>query len=381
MTEWKNFRLAQIWEMVRREQLTAGDKQSAGWRNTATLCEEQAEQLQTAANQLAVPWPPTPNSAAEAFQLWVRSYVTSKRRSAAAARANSETIKDITHQMTTARDQVFSLLLQAQRYEAWRPPVLLLLGQTLPGQPPPGWREDLDRQAQDIMAHTEIAVTAQAARIQHPGNFGIVSFGEPGTPVGGIPAEATQTGERSGGSPIGTFIPKPTFPAIPPPVNPAVAPDLESPSQESLPNLAGSIQQQHSPSTRIDGMTSPYPYAPLASPQTHTALSPSEAIGLIHSPNQINPRSPAGTQTTPSSQAATRSNSGVVPIQPIPPGAPNGQSTSIKNPTNPRPGSRRGVPHDPRDPWAVPQGGPAVIEPAPEPTFHDPGAGVIGFDR
>jgi hypothetical protein len=32
------------------------------------------------------------------------------------------------------------------------------------------------------------------------------------------------------------------------------------------------------------------------------------------------------------------------------------------------------------DPWAVAQGGPAVLEPD-EPTDHDPGPGVIGLDR
>ena len=36
---------------------------------------------------------------------------------------------------------------------------------------------------------------------------------------------------------------------------------------------------------------------------------------------------------------------------------------------------------DPNDPWAVAEGGPAVLEPAPEPTEHDPGPGVIGLDR
>jgi hypothetical protein len=44
------------------------------------------------------------------------------------------------------------------------------------------------------------------------------------------------------------------------------------------------------------------------------------------------------------------------------------------------PGRRRAN-ADPNDPWVVKQGGPAVLEPAPEPADHDPGPGVIGLDR
>jgi hypothetical protein len=44
------------------------------------------------------------------------------------------------------------------------------------------------------------------------------------------------------------------------------------------------------------------------------------------------------------------------------------------------PGRRRARP-DPNDPWSVRQGGPAVLEPAPDPEHHDPGPGVIGLER
>ena len=36
---------------------------------------------------------------------------------------------------------------------------------------------------------------------------------------------------------------------------------------------------------------------------------------------------------------------------------------------------------DPDDPWSVEHGVPPVLEPAEEPSFHDPGPGVIGIDR
>jgi hypothetical protein len=42
--------------------------------------------------------------------------------------------------------------------------------------------------------------------------------------------------------------------------------------------------------------------------------------------------------------------------------------------------SRRRQPADPNDPWDIGEGGPAVLEPDPDP-IHGPGPGVIGIDR
>jgi hypothetical protein len=54
--DWSRYRLAQIWEMLRNEPTEIGDRQAVAWDNTARLCEDQADQLDRAAAQLAESW-------------------------------------------------------------------------------------------------------------------------------------------------------------------------------------------------------------------------------------------------------------------------------------------------------------------------------------
>jgi hypothetical protein len=68
---------------------------------------------------------------------------------------------------------------------------------------------------------------------------------------------------------------------------------------------------------------------------------------------------------------------GLAPMAPIARGASPGRINPVGGVIGN--GARRD-PHDPNDPWEVPEGRPAILEPDPEPT-HEPGPGVIGIDR
>jgi hypothetical protein len=390
MIDWSQYRLAHIWEMVKNESTEVGDRQAQAWTNTATLCEDQAEQLDRAAAQLAETWTPAPGTAAEGFQEWLRRFTDSLRGSAAAARTNSVAISDITYQMAAARDKLSQLVGQSHHYqnaEQIGPPQYALPGRVPPpvqprgsASPPLGWRTALDQQAREIMIHTEAAVVLQASRVQMPPRVVDLGSERIDSPQP-IPPPTWPGGSAAGGVNVSLA------PAALAPTMPLVVSLDARTGEESLPVLDGAAPWQllgTGPATEPGRALPVETVIGLVTTPAGPALPPGGMIGVTR---PVNESPEPSRRTTAPARAAGASNAGrtatgtvaappmIPPHGGVRPGA--GRSTSGGHAS----GARRKRDHDPSDPWAVPEGGPAVLEPPIEPIEHDPGPGVIGLDR
>lgn len=390
---WDQYRLAQIWEMVKNESTAVGERQAQAWTDTAELCEDQANQLERAAAQLAQTWVPTPGTAAEGFQQWLRRFTDSMRGSASAARTNSATISDITYQMAAAREKIARLMAQGNQYqqaEQTGTPRYTVPGRVPPpaqprgpNTPPLGWRNTLDQQAREVMTHTETTVILQADRVQIPPKMADLGSERIDAPPP-IPAP-TWPGQLVGGqmfahgeSLASAAITAPMLPNDPghDPFGEDSLPVLDGFNPGSLP---GPVPTDHWPTPGSIRTTPIETVTGLVQTPAGPALAPGGMIG-VRQPSD-SPSSGQRSTTQPHVTGTnTASRSGVMPpMVPPPVGARSGAGQS---PIGGRGGGvRRGKHHDPTDPWAVPEGGPAVLQPPTEPIEHDPGPGVIGLDR
>ncbi len=388
-TDWSPYRLDEIWDMVRDEDRWVNWTQHDAWRRMAALCTDQADQLERALNQLLERWPPRPGSAAEAFKNQVSHLVSSMRQNAQAALDNQDPLRKISYAISLAQAEIAALLEQRRTY-ALAEQQLIPQPTPAPGQipipaappdlqrPPDNWRATLDLQARTVMATTDAAVGAEAARINVPARY---TFG--------VPIQIKTNG-IGGTVPTGSFR-GPTIPAMrfdpPPPhggplstmpasfdADPVLAgTTVPSPPLSNAPNIIGSI-----PYSAGAGSFAATPYP--------TVLAPGGIIGA---------RAPAGQKTSgesgraPGGGAAGRAGTqGAMPMAPMVP-PPAGFRPLVASGGGVAASGRAGVgaahwrrsTADPDDPWAVREGGPAVLEPGREPTDHDPGPGVIGLSR
>jgi hypothetical protein len=270
--------------------------------------------------------------------------------------------------------------------------------------PPPNWRTRLEQQARTIMAHTDTTVGTEATRIQTPPKYAFGVKVDLQGPAPGGDVHGNGSASRSGGS-------RATFGRADwtPPANVAVPPLISGSGSggggEGVdPTLSGGASpgtsakdEPRSPSgiggVASGGSTSgsfvTTPYGPVLAPggtigpraSTPAAQTRSRTPTGHTSTSQVGPTG-AGTASGTVSRAGTP---GAMPMAPmVPPmGGRAGAGTSGRSlagrPGHGRRGNRSHT--NPDDPWAVAEGGPAVLEPLPEPTEHDPGPGVIGIDR
>src|SRR5689334_23426895 len=103
---WSDYRLPQMWDMVKDEDPVPTYQQVDAWQRMAVLCTDQADVLQKALDQLMVRWPPNPRSASEAFKLYVDRMIRSMRDSAAAASANVAPLIEIVTALSQAKDDI-----------------------------------------------------------------------------------------------------------------------------------------------------------------------------------------------------------------------------------------------------------------------------------
>jgi hypothetical protein len=246
------------------------------------------------------------------------------------------------------------------------------------------------------MAHTDTTVGTEATRIQAPPEYvsRMTGFEIEEPPPGGH-----DDGSRS----IGTIgISQPTFDLIERrgPAYVAVPPLISGGGRggdEGVhPILSGGVI----PGTPATGvLASPGRIGEVASEGSTSGSFVTTPLGAVLAPGgTIGPRASTPTAQTPSrtptghpstsqvSGAASRAGTqGTMPMAPmVPPmsGRPGAGTSGLSPAGRPGRGKRRNTFHiDPDDPWSVPEGGPAVLEPLPEPTEHDPGPGVIGLDR
>ncbi|MDT5028288.1 MAG: hypothetical protein QOE61_4714, partial [Micromonosporaceae bacterium] len=384
------------------------------WRRMADLCREQADQLERAMKQLLQRWPAQPGSASAAFSGQVTALVASMRKTAEAAAANQEPLNNITYALTSARVEIGALVETRWRYTLTEQQ-LTPQPTPSPGQipvpaapaglqpPPPNWRTRLEQQARTIMAHTDTTVGTEATRIQTPPEYvsRMTGFEIEEPPPGGDGDGSGSVGTKGTSRPTFDLIERTgqANVSVPPLISggggrdggdEGVGPILSGGAIPATP-ATGVLESLG----RIGGVASggsisgSFVTTPLGA-----VLAPGGTIGprastpAAQTPSHI----PAGRTST--SQAPTGAGGGTasrvgtqgtMPMAPmVPPmsGRPGAGTSGLSATGRPGRGGRQPPSQtDPDDPWAVAQGGPAVLEPLPEPTEHDPGPGVIGLDR
>jgi hypothetical protein len=162
-TDYSAYSLDAIWRAVDE----VDDRtwpQIAAWRVMATICDEQAAQLEKALAALMQTWKPTRNSAAESFQTTVQHLIDAMRQDSAAAGAMQPVLVGIADELSNARGHIQALIerqnhnlaveqahqanpfsLRAQPHDS---PIMHLLEEPYPS---PAWRDDLQTQAMTTM--------------------------------------------------------------------------------------------------------------------------------------------------------------------------------------------------------------------------------------
>jgi hypothetical protein len=405
-TNWSEYGLDAIWEMVRGEDGRINGQQVQAWNRMLTLCNHQADRLLKAAARLAERWPPQRSQAAAAFVEYVSRMGNSMQEAATAAGRNMTALEHLSNGLGTARAEVATLLAQRYQYqqrEAQRDEYLRthrasagkvgFVPITVPEalNVPSNWCADLDQRARQIMQGTETLAAEAGGHMTVPPAYAPRVDIHVATDKNGLEA-----GRRLAGGSIGVAdAPHRSF--DPPPAIAA--------AQHGLPN----IPEVGEPV--LDG-TPAMPGGTLVSPSTaggrggsSVGVLPDSAVGVVpgsavgvplvlpprgivggptKAPGHAQPGNPhAGGARAPS--AASQAMPMMAPPIAARPGQAHGQATgragfgpggSVIG------GGQRGRQFDdPHGLWAIRHGVPPVLEPDPEPQHHDPGPGVIGLNH
>jgi len=403
--DWNQYELEQLWGLLRDEDGRVNWIQDAAWQRMAGLCQEQADVLDKALTQLLQQWPAHPGSASSEFARQVHRLIGSMRESAEAAVVNREALRTVSSALASARAHVADLVDQAQRYAGAEQQMLEITRSqtpwypgrpepttsvTQPQRPPDNWKATLDQQAREIMTQAEALVGEQAMRMRKPKRY-VVSPSdiELQHPAGGPSVISNVSYSLNApGSKVGPF----------PPYNSLThiyhsEPDRSvSTIDDSGPILAGSsastVPAWQWPSD-VAGAVSDYGSSPGA------AATP---LGGVLMPGALNPR--VGSQVQVNTATGSRrsgfgagagerafasdrgANGGLMPSVASPASAcPEVGGSGVRPAGRVAGFGRRRRVDDPHDPWAVPQGGPAVLQPQTPASEFDPGPGVIGLDR
>lgn len=377
-TNWNHYNLDQIWAMVAREDSTITAAQVQAWQRMAELCTDQAGALQRALGQLMARWRPHPGSSAQAFQARMTYLITSMRDSARAASSIPDPLWRISNQLTIARYEILALIEQRAKFEEAEAAQDLTHGYNGRGAPPrppssvppppDNWRTLLDLKARHIMAATESALNQAAAAFRPIAAFGDTQSISARRPVG----TDDEVAASGGPSPFGIDL----HPASTRSQLPASAQErslgVEAPN-ESAPVLSGGTQLDP-PAPGVPSTTArmlSLSHSSNGSFDTIPSRETREVIGLEPAGQSMAAR--ASGESAPSRFSSPTSQSPMVtPVA----GRTGGDSRpSLQS------GMRRRTRRHHDDAWGAREGLPPVIEPGPEPTFHDPGPGVIGIDR
>lgn len=388
--DYSAYSLDDLWEMVSPPD-NLSQSQIASWYEMAILCGDQADNLARALTKLAEFWPPRPGSAAETFASLVEGLVASMREDASNAREMSWSLSGIVTELDSAKAQMQDLMDLRAHYEqlpsgASRPAQLSQLMPSTSHQEfaPIGWQDDLRAQARAIMSSTDGKIENITATMPA---FTIYSL-TPGRDDQDPPARSNGATSTVPVHPLKNQLPS----GLPSHVQWRAARD---PSDTS-PFLAGpllpagsqpTLQESTHASwiTTPDGIMASRVVASVADRTTEpVGLLPSIGATQRGSDSQPQSTEPVEPQSIGEAPAARTPMNGSM----IAPGGAARPSAAASRP-GVRPGGRAALwasqrqrkKADPTDPWAVRQGGPAVVEPPTDPVDHDPGPGVIGIDR
>jgi hypothetical protein len=356
---WGDYRLPQMWDMVKDEDPVPTYQQVDAWQRMATLCTDQADVLQKALDQLMLRWPPNPRSASEAFKSYVDRMIRSMRDSAAVASANVAPLIEIVTALSQAKDEIGALV---QKHQALQEAVQ----NGVDPAPPVQWEDTLDVEARRIMALTDHKIGEAAVQIKSPPLYKFAAQFDGPQPPPPPPPPPPNGGDQPGGQRGAPVVPLPVFDPPPPAMlrNPDIGP------ADAPPLLDGSFDVgDGSIGNRGPSMSSSFVSTP-----TGVALAPGGVIGAPAGADGPGANGPQGVNGQPG-RAAGQPGPTMYP----PPVGRGVQGTSAAR--NVVSGGRRRRRSDPDDPWTPPTGGPAVLEPSPEPDYFDPGPNVIGIDR
>jgi hypothetical protein len=382
-TDYSQYSLDDLWAMISPAD-TVSQPQIDGWLTMAILCQDQADTLGRALTNLAEHWPPTPNSASEAFGKLVQGLVASMTDDASAAKKMSGTLSDIVGTLASAKDRMQPLMDQQTHFQQLESATQFpnIAAARLAPRPPDGWRADLHQQATSIMALADARIESLAAAVPTMTTFFV-----------DVPRRVRGGG---GGSTDGEDDGHTLLPSIHRPLLNSGVPDFDrqagglnpqdlAPSSASavpgLTTLAGLPIAGRSLQPHVNNLSPPAGTTGEAERIQGVTVANTPAVGAM--PSQSSQVDPKGAADVAGIGETARASGGMPMLPPALGGRPpstTGRSTS-------RPGGRaalwysqRQQKRDSKDPWSVRHGVPPIIEAPPEPTDHDPGPGVIGID-
>jgi hypothetical protein len=431
MTDWGQYGLADIWDMVRDDNFDNYGNVKA-WEKMRVLCHGMADSLRAAAADLAAKWPPEQSPAAAAFKERLERLALAFTQAGDAAGTNGPTLAEVNRGFASTHGKIADMCErwgQLEHDEARRVAItrttlaaasllapylgtlpvvvglpdraVLAVSNTQPAkwlvdregapQVATNWRQDLDNEARGVMtardqeileARTQITTAPVLEPIKD--DIG-----------GGWPPPSGGGGGASGFTGSGFTPPPPrTFP----PGLPERSPTLDGPVLDggALPSegpggVPGAGPPGVGPGVGGPG-GGPVPIGGGPVPWVMTPNGRALAPGGVIGERTPGPRAPVG--------AAGAHPGGLMPMG-APPVRPAGSSGAAKGGFVAPPGGliagapqgrggiplsgaasarRRRVGEEDGD-WVVPAGAPGVLTPDPEPEVHDPGPGVIGIDR
>jgi len=377
-TNWDGYGLREIWHMVNENIDNRNWEQIHSWNLMASLCQHHADQLRNAATTLAQHWSPAKSPAAAEFVDFVLKSVDSMEEAATAARSNAGALEKIMTSLVGALSSVRAIKERRDHF-------------TRTARFPTSGHQ-FDTEARDVMRQIDSAISDARAELSLPPVA--LSIRMPTQRLGQLPGIDGPV--WSGGTPE---VPLPAATPPPPPLavvepheggapvlggGPVARPGMHGPSPALLGGRLpdSSVVVQSGAPLLPGGVIGWYPIG-TAHPSRTTQQSGTAATGRGRSSGTPGRGQAAGARST-----TPQGSTGAMPMMPMAPpvgrtgsGAPPGRSVGVggHSVVGAAGGKRREVAPD--DPWAVREGGPAVLQPAPESAQHDPGPGVIGIDR
>lgn len=369
-TDWSQYTVSQIWNMLRDEDSDAAVEQYRAWLRIEQICHHHATRLMTAADRLAQTWPAEKGNAAERFRSFVLDLVDGLNATGDAAGRNSTSLRTYYGQIIQTRGAVERLVAQL--------PDSTTSGGIAAATADHNKLRTLTAEAHRIMtdADKEAQAFVEAAHIPTPFQLTQITDLKPPTEPGGG-GGGGGFGGSGGSTSLGSGYP----------VGSASHPGALGSGTGSLaggagtPILAGGVDGSGSPLTptggEATGMPAGGPWSPDVAAGAGGGSSAGRVIGGVAS--QLG-RPVAGTHTgqggeapRPGSSAATaaaaeRAGGGMLGAPMMGGGPVARDGTRVARPGGLIGGDRgkRRRPHDPDDPWAV------------QPESADP---VIGAER
>jgi hypothetical protein len=423
LTDWQQYGLADIWNMVKGDDFTQNFNHVKAWDKMQVLCQHQADSLRKAAAAIAERWPPEHSAAAGAFASRLETLAVTFANAAAAATTNGWTLHDTSVGLLDTHIKLGNVRDTWGRHESQEnerirlarqvlgplghvnnetvlmmsniDPVKSLVNMQGAPQVPSGWRQSLDKQARDLMTATDRDLLEARTRVtQIPtalGEIGDYPWPPPATGGGGGAAGVSGSGfPGAGGLTSAGYNPPAGEPGRSPFDEGEPLPDIDpvldggAPSSGSLPG--GQLPSGPFPGGTLPGGLPAGGSGPWVATPVGRALAPGAVIGEsgpaggARAASGMMPMSGAGARPGGGAKAGAAKGGYVAPPGGMIGGRPQGGKGGGGTSMGAAPGNKRRR-RDDGDGWAVASGVPGVLVPDPEPDEHDPGPGVIGIDR